>query len=198
MSMWSATISCARSSRPMRTRGRGARSRPGQMKFVASTSALLRALWRRDCLGRAPSRARTRSPRRRRGKRDASELAPTAAEVSLCLADDAALRELNGAGAESTSRPTCCRFLRRRGPPGRRDDCSATSRWLTRRSRARPRSSGVPLADHYRHLIVHGFLHLIGYDHETDAEARAHGGARGKILARLGVGRPLCARSRGG
>lgn len=32
-------------------------------------------------------------------------------------------------------------------------------------------AQGKPLADHLAHLVVHGVLHLLGYDHETDADA---------------------------
>jgi probable rRNA maturation factor len=49
---------------------------------------------------------------------------------------------------------------------------------------------GVPLADHYRHLVAHGFLHLIGYDHETDAEAERMEALETRILARLGAADP--------
>ena len=49
---------------------------------------------------------------------------------------------------------------------------------------------GVPLADHYRHLVVHGFLHLIGYDHETDEEAERMEALETRILARLGAANP--------
>ena len=49
---------------------------------------------------------------------------------------------------------------------------------------------GVPLADHYRHLVVHGFLHLIGYDHRSDGEAARMEALEKKILARLGVANP--------
>jgi probable rRNA maturation factor len=49
---------------------------------------------------------------------------------------------------------------------------------------------GVPLADHYRHLVAHGFLHLIGYDHETDEEAGRMEALETRILARLGAANP--------
>jgi probable rRNA maturation factor len=47
-----------------------------------------------------------------------------------------------------------------------------------------------PLADHYRHLVAHGFLHLIGYDHETPPEAEAMETIEIRALARLGVDNP--------
>jgi probable rRNA maturation factor len=47
-----------------------------------------------------------------------------------------------------------------------------------------------PLADHIAHLIVHGILHLIGYDHESDAEAEEMENLERLILAGLGVPDP--------
>ena len=49
---------------------------------------------------------------------------------------------------------------------------------------------GLPLADHYRHLVAHGFLHLIGYDHETDEEAERIEALETRIMARLGAADP--------
>ncbi len=49
---------------------------------------------------------------------------------------------------------------------------------------------GKALADHYRHLVVHGFLHLLGFDHETDADAQVMEAMETRILARLGVADP--------
>ncbi|HEY1943306.1 MAG TPA: rRNA maturation RNase YbeY [Roseiarcus sp.] len=49
---------------------------------------------------------------------------------------------------------------------------------------------GKPLADHYRHLVVHGFLHLVGFDHEDDADAEIMEAMETRILARLGVPDP--------
>lgn len=48
----------------------------------------------------------------------------------------------------------------------------------------------IELADHVAHLLAHGVLHLIGYDHETDAAAEEMEAAESRILARLGVRDP--------
>ncbi|HMD63641.1 MAG TPA: rRNA maturation RNase YbeY [Stellaceae bacterium] len=47
-----------------------------------------------------------------------------------------------------------------------------------------------PLADHLRHLTVHGVLHLLGYDHLTQAEAAIMESLERSILAELGVPDP--------
>ncbi len=49
---------------------------------------------------------------------------------------------------------------------------------------------GKSFHDHTAHLIVHGFLHLIGYDHETDSEAADMEGEETVILATLGIANP--------
>jgi probable rRNA maturation factor len=45
-------------------------------------------------------------------------------------------------------------------------------------------------ADHWAHLLVHGLLHLLGYDHELTAEAEEMESLETKILAKLGIGDP--------
>lgn len=47
-----------------------------------------------------------------------------------------------------------------------------------------------PIAHHVMHLIVHGVLHLLGYDHEKDAEAEAMEAREIAVLAGLGMGNP--------
>jgi probable rRNA maturation factor len=47
-----------------------------------------------------------------------------------------------------------------------------------------------PLADHLRHLVVHGLLHLLGFDHATDAEAAIMETREVEILQGLGVPDP--------
>jgi probable rRNA maturation factor len=49
---------------------------------------------------------------------------------------------------------------------------------------------GISLADHLRHLTVHGLLHLLGYDHEDDAEAVVMENLETEILARMGIPDP--------
>lgn len=49
---------------------------------------------------------------------------------------------------------------------------------------------GLPLEHHLQHLVVHGLLHLLGYDHETDEDARTMEALEVGILARLGIANP--------
>lgn len=49
---------------------------------------------------------------------------------------------------------------------------------------------GKPAAAHFAHLVVHGMLHLLGYDHETGAEARIMEQMERAILDRLGYPDP--------
>ena len=47
---------------------------------------------------------------------------------------------------------------------------------------------------HLSHLAVHGFLHLIGYDHETDDTAETMEALEQEILAQLGIPDPYAER----
>jgi probable rRNA maturation factor len=49
---------------------------------------------------------------------------------------------------------------------------------------------GVPVKDHAMHLIVHGVLHLLGYDHMTDADADAMEAIEKSVMASLGLHEP--------
>ena len=112
------------------------------------------------------------------------------AELSLCLADDAALRALN-ARWRGIDKPTNVLSFPaapsdRVGQASTLGDIALAYETLAREAE----DLGVPLADHYRHLLAHGFLHLIGYDHETDAEAERMEALETRILARLGAADP--------
>ncbi len=50
--------------------------------------------------------------------------------------------------------------------------------------------TGKRMQDHVTHLVVHGFLHLLGYDHMNEADAALMEGLEVAILARLGVDDP--------
>jgi probable rRNA maturation factor len=45
-------------------------------------------------------------------------------------------------------------------------------------------------ADHLSHLVVHGVLHLLGFDHENEAEAEAMEGLEVAVLTGLGIADP--------
>jgi len=47
-----------------------------------------------------------------------------------------------------------------------------------------------PFDHHLSHLAIHGFLHLIGYDHEKDEDAEAMEALEQEILAQLGIPDP--------
>ena len=49
---------------------------------------------------------------------------------------------------------------------------------------------GKPFDDHLRHLVVHGFLHVLGYDHENDTDAEEMEAAERAILADMGIADP--------
>ncbi|MBN8831961.1 MAG: rRNA maturation RNase YbeY [Sphingomonadales bacterium] len=56
---------------------------------------------------------------------------------------------------------------------------------------------GISLADHATHLIVHGTLHLLGHDHENDAEADAMEALETRALETLGLADPYGDRETG-
>lgn len=50
-----------------------------------------------------------------------------------------------------------------------------------------------PTAAYARHLLIHGLLHLLGHDHQSDAEAEAMEALEARLLARLGLPDPYAA-----
>lgn len=60
---------------------------------------------------------------------------------------------------------------------------------------AEAQAQGKTLSDHLSHLVVHGVLHLLGRDHEDDAEAEEMEAEEREILAQIGVADPYAAES---
>jgi probable rRNA maturation factor len=52
------------------------------------------------------------------------------------------------------------------------------------------REQGKLPAAHWAHMVVHGVLHLLGYDHENDRDAARMEAREAKILAQLGMPNP--------
>lgn len=51
-------------------------------------------------------------------------------------------------------------------------------------------AAGKPVSDHLTHLVIHGVLHLLGFDHQNEAEAEAMEAAEIRLLAALDIPDP--------
>ena len=118
------------------------------------------------------------------------------AEVAIVLTDDAAIQVLNR-DWRSIDRPTnVLSFPSPSGPaiasdvPSHLGDIVIAYETLAHEAQA----EGKPFADHLAHLVVHGFLHLLGQDHDDDGNAEAMEGLERAILAQLGVPDPYAIR----
>ena len=112
-----------------------------------------------------------------------------AAEVSIVLTDDAEQRELNRQwrGIDKPTNVLSFPQIAPFGPvSGLVGDIILARETLEREAA----EMGVSFDDHFTHLLVHGFLHLLGYDHIQDDDALVMEGLETKILATLGVADP--------
>ena len=121
-------------------------------------------------------------------------LASPAGEVSVVLTDDSAIAKLNR-DWRGIDRPTNVLAFpaqppKASGGPRMFGDIAIAYETLARECA----DADKPFLHHLAHLVVHGFLHLMGYDHETDADAAAMEALEGVILARLQVADPYRAR----
>ena len=112
-----------------------------------------------------------------------------AAELSILLTNDAEQQELNRQwrGKDSSTNVLSFPQIEPFGPVmGLLGDITLARETLVREAG----EQGVSLADHFTHLVVHGFLHILGYDHLTDAEALQMESLETQILASLGIADP--------
>ena len=124
----------------------------------------------------------------------AAAKAPTPArdaELSVMLTDDAGIRNLNrdwrgiDKPTNVLSFPAVSPLPRHAGPRVLGDIAIA---YETTRREAEVENK--LFSHHLSHLAIHGFLHLIGYDHGTDDEAQTMEGLERQILAGLGITDP--------
>ncbi|HEY2110319.1 MAG TPA: rRNA maturation RNase YbeY [Dongiaceae bacterium] len=118
-----------------------------------------------------------------RGAGGAEPPLPAAGGVCLVLADDALQRRLN---RDFRGRDKSTNVLSFEGAPAALGDVVLAVETIA----AEAEAQGKPLADHVVHLVVHGVLHLLGYDHETQGQARSMERLEIEILAGLGIGDP--------
>ena len=111
-------------------------------------------------------------------------------EISLLLTDDARERDLNRTW-RGFDKPTNVLSFPSGTPPegpgaGHLGDIVLAYETVVREAE----TEGKAVADHASHLIVHGTLHLLGLDHEEDADAHAMEALEIEALARLGITDP--------
>ena len=123
-----------------------------------------------------------------------------AVEISVVLGDDVLVQSLNrdfrkqdrptnvlsfalteGEGAPNSRSP---------GEPVMLGDVVLAFDTVTREAREQSKS----FRDHALHLVVHGILHLMGYDHGTESEARVMERMEQQVLADLGIADPYLER----
>ena len=109
-----------------------------------------------------------------------------AGEVAVLLADDAAVRDLNARFRNQDKPTNVLSFPAPANPEGLLGDLALALGVMVREAS----EQGKPLAHHLQHLVIHGVLHLIGYDHETDGDAERMESLERQLLAGLGVPDP--------
>lgn len=125
----------------------------------------------------------------------AAELGIAASEACLALSSDEEVARLNAAYRGKPAPTNVLSFPARHARP----EEAETSRFLgdlvlARETLLREAAElGLPFEHHLQHLVVHGLLHLLGYDHEDDADAHVMEALEVRILARLGIANPYLA-----
>jgi probable rRNA maturation factor len=115
---------------------------------------------------------------------------PTPAEgVVILLTDDETVQGLNRDFRGKDYATNVLSFPAPENPEGHLGDIALAYGVCAREAQAQ----GKPLAHHLQHLVAHGVLHLVGYDHETDVEAEQMEGLERVVLAGLGVPDPYAA-----
>jgi probable rRNA maturation factor len=108
-------------------------------------------------------------------------------QVTLVLTDDAEMRTLNRTWRGKDAPTNVLSFpAGETGEPGALGDVVLASETTAREAR----EQNVELQDHVYHLVVHGVLHLLGFDHAEEAEAERMEDLERKALASLGIADP--------
>jgi probable rRNA maturation factor len=174
--------------------------------------------------GRWTARREAEAVLRRAVTEAACAIATGPGELAIVLTDDSKIRALNrqwrrkNAATNVLSFPAADQFSSlaenrrragKRAPP--RAPAARVDRLSESKSDAVPilgdiviayettereaRAECKPFAHHLAHLAVHGFLHLAGYDHGTDRQAKAMEKLEAAILSRLDVPNPYTSRN---
>jgi probable rRNA maturation factor len=118
----------------------------------------------------------------------------TRSELAILLTDDSAIRALNHNWRKRNAPTNVLSFPARpmRGKlPLHLGDIVIAFETVAREAKAEEKS----FDHHLAHLAVHGYLHLLGYDHASNRDAEEMESLEASVLARLGMPNPYNARS---
>ncbi len=110
-------------------------------------------------------------------------------DVAILLTDDGKLAELNAIFRKQAKPTNVLAFPAGEGADNHLGDIALAFGVCADEAK----TQGKSMAAHLQHLVTHGVLHLLGYDHETDAQASEMEGLERVILAGLGVSDPYAA-----
>ena len=122
------------------------------------------------------------------------------AELAVMLTDDPGIRTLNSnwRGIDKPTNVLSFPALQGEGArkPGDAPRMLGDIAIAYETTRREADAEGKPFEHHLSHLAIHGFLHLIGYDHENDAGAEEMEALETEILEQLGIPDPYADRER--
>ncbi len=123
---------------------------------------------------------------RRAVTRAAATQSTRGAELAIVLTDDSAIRALNRDWRDVDKATNVLAFPTKNAAANHLGDIVLAFETIAREAR----SERKPLAHHLAHLAVHGFLHLVGYDHARPKDALEMERTERKILRRLAIPDP--------
>lgn len=130
----------------------------------------------------------------------AVDIDATAAELSILLTDDTEIAALNRQWRDKPGATNVLSFpgaaLTDGGTPAGAPVLLGDIVIAFETATAEAGAAEIPFSDHLRHLVIHGVLHLLGYDHENDADAAIMERCEVEILGTLGVPDPYAAADR--
>jgi probable rRNA maturation factor len=107
-------------------------------------------------------------------------------DVTILLTDDEIVRDLNDRFRNQNKATNVLSFPAHETATGHLGDIALAYGVCAREADEQAK----PLAHHLQHLVAHGVLHLLGYDHEDEADAQVMEDLERQILARLGLPDP--------
>lgn len=114
-----------------------------------------------------------------------------AGEIAVLLTDDETVRDLNHRFLAKDAATNVLAFPAG-ADAGRLGDIALAFGVC----QAEAADQAKPLADHLRHLVVHGVLHLLGYDHHGDEDAERMEALEAQILSGMNIPDPYAERTR--